>query len=92
MSETYVSCSWENVSAETAERFPMSVTFHKSHGSDLSECDAWLCRCGNSADREGFHPVHADGSADDAPVDEFTLVRCDRCGTVLRADGSAVPG
>jgi hypothetical protein len=49
-----VTCDWRTATDEERAKFPETAAFHDRHGDNLSECDAWVCQCGNDPNLEGF--------------------------------------
>jgi hypothetical protein len=87
-----VHCDWLPVAEENREAFPDSIKFHEAHGDDLSECDAWVCDCGNGTGGHGFYPSNELG--EEVEPDEnwaFSwLSCCAECLTLYNRSGVEV--
>jgi hypothetical protein len=73
-----ITCDWSRATLEARAKFPDATAYHDAHGADLSDCDSWLCECGNRPDLDGFDTV------DGAPELRY---RCARCARVYTAGG-----
>jgi hypothetical protein len=94
--EVAVRCAWQDVDAAIAARFADATAFHAAHGArDLSVCDAWICRCGNRPDLDGFHQCDDRGREIDPEPDDHifgALYLCGGCGRILTEAGLQVRG
>ncbi len=54
--------------------------------------DAWICRCGNACDADGFYPCNAAGAEIEPDIGWHGLVVCARCGVVIAPDGTRAGG
>src|SRR5678816_2758373 len=74
-----------------------TLQFHADHGDDdLSQCDAWICECGNSPHRQGFHAepcLCGDDQPHECGVGVFApSYRCDKCDRVYTSAGREIGG
>jgi len=87
-----VHCDWLPVAEGNREAFPDSIKFHEAHGDDLSECDAWVCDCGNGTGGHGFYPCNELG--EEVEPDEnwasCWLSCCAECLTLYNRSGVEV--
>lgn len=75
-----VACDWATCSPTEDNAEWIS---HHAHGDDLSQCDAWVCHCGNRADLEGFEPTW-----EEMPQGTRAVAwTCSRCGIGIGPDG-----
>lgn len=91
-----VGCSWLSEDPDTAHarhESPKSAIWHDSHGDDMSNCDSWLCVCGQTDSRGGTWETSDERGHPKEPTATWNgHVTCTTCGRIYNREGIAISG
>lgn len=84
-----VGCGWQSEASGSARHaFSESADHHDGHGDDLTQCDSWLCVCGQTDSRGGsWETCDAVGVQMEPNHDWPGNLLCSECRRVYARDG-----